>query len=171
VKIEASSKSETTIGPIEITRCGTAYWIAKGPVPLVVAHELYEHPLGRRAVCVNGVTRCPPPQGSEVAWYTVEGARVWSSQEEAEMKRLSPAITEPWYLLGPIVFHDRPTEIGATAYVELYCIYGDDALALFVTILCKHGVDRASPPSWWDRRFGAVGAHSSGMSRQSHRHP
>lgn len=159
---EPRSKSETTqIGPIEVTWGALYYWIAKGPVPLAVAHELYEHPLGRRAIRVNGAWCCPPPQDHEVAWYTSEGARVWSSHEEAAMKRMPPWITEPWHRLGPIVFHDRPTEIGATAYVELYHLHGDDALALFESVLRKHGVDQASRPPWWDRRFGAEGADTA----------
>lgn len=159
--IEARRTSATTtIGPIEIT-WGGDYWIAKGPVPLAVAHELYEHPLGRRAVRINGLGHCPPPQGDEVSWYTAEGARVWSSREEAEMQRLPPWITEPWHRLGPMVFHDRPTEIGAIAYVELYHIDGDEAFMLFESVLCKHGVEAAARPTWWERRFGVAGAAST----------
>ena len=81
------------------------------------------------------------------------------------MKRLPPWINEPWYRLGPIVFHDRPTEIGATAYVELYHVHGDDALALFESVLRKHDVDRALRPIWWDHRFGAVGATAADQLR------
>jgi hypothetical protein len=67
---------------------------------------------------------------------------------------MSPVVADAWErYCGLIVFHDRPTELGATAYIDTYHIDGDDALALFESVLRQHGVEQTVRPTWWDRRF------------------
>lgn len=145
----------TWIGPIEIFRGQAYYWIASGPVPLAVADELYEHPLGRSAVRVDGDCTCPAPRENRIAWYTPDGRRVYrfeSALNQVPMSPLMAQIYEEYRSL--LVFHDQPEQI-ATPYVELYHIDGDEALALFDSVLRKHSVDRAVRPPWWNQRFGA----------------
>ena len=128
------------IGPIEINRTRTHHWIARGPVPLAVAHELYEDVVGRRDVRVNDDRKRPPPTGSCVTWYTSDGVRVLPTQDEAR----SPVHTGP----GPVRYHDRPSEI-ASGFVLLYMIDTEAGLRLFEAVLRKHGIDQTPPPSWW----------------------
>jgi hypothetical protein len=128
------------IGPIEIHRTRSHHWIARGPVPLAVAHELYEDALGRRDVRVNDDLKRPPPAGPCVAWYTSDGKRVLPTPHEAGI------LVQPGP--GPVRFHDRPSDI-ASGFVLLYAIDTEAGLQLFEAVLRKHGIDRTSPPSWW----------------------
>ena len=38
------------------------YWVAKGPMPLKEAKELYAEPVGREDIRVAGHCGCPPPE-------------------------------------------------------------------------------------------------------------
>jgi hypothetical protein len=38
------------------------YWVARGPVPLSVARELYADPIGKESVRADGHCGCPPPE-------------------------------------------------------------------------------------------------------------
>jgi len=128
------------IGPIEIHRTRSGHWIARGPVPLAVAHELYEDAVGRRDVRVNDDLKRPPPTGSCVAWYTSDGARILPTQQEAGVE----AHTGP----APVRYHDRPSEI-ASGFVLRYAIDTEVGLQRFEAVLRKHGIDGTLPPSWW----------------------
>lgn len=48
------------LGAITFRRAWT-YWIATGPVPLDVAYRLYEDPIGRTDIRVEGHCGCPAP--------------------------------------------------------------------------------------------------------------
>lgn len=48
------------LGAITFRRAWT-YWVATGPVPLDVAHRLYEDPVGRTDIRVDGHCGCPAP--------------------------------------------------------------------------------------------------------------
>ena len=146
------SEDARWIGPIEISR-GNYYWVARGPVPLAVARELYDHPVGRIHVRVDGNGMSPAPVGKHVRWYTSEGLRVLPSEEDPSRQSMSPVLQEAWdRYRHRVAFHDQP-EVVATACIETYHIDHDDALALFESVLRKHGVDARSRPTWWDERF------------------
>src|SRR5262249_24565916 len=85
------------IGPIEIHRTRSDHWIARGPVPLAVAHELYEDAVGRRDVRVNDDHKRPPPTGTCIVWYTSDGVRVLPTQHDAGAQAHT----------GPVRYHDR----------------------------------------------------------------
>lgn len=69
------------LGPFTFARLWY-YWHVSGPVPLPVAIELYEHPVGRQDVRVAGHCGRPPPQewaedledgrGPVVTWYHID---------------------------------------------------------------------------------------------------
>jgi hypothetical protein len=126
------------IGAIRIFKAQSKGWIARGPVPLPVAHELYEDAVGRRDLRVNDDPTSPPPSGEHVRWHTADGAWVLPTKEETVYRRT----------VEPIVFHDHPAGI-AYGFVIAYGIDSEAGLHLFETVLRKHGVDRAPPPSWW----------------------
>ena len=49
------------LGQFSFARAGT-YWVAFGRMPLRMAEELYEHPVGRTDIRVAGHAGCPPPR-------------------------------------------------------------------------------------------------------------
>lgn len=147
---EVPSRLRGKLGPIALSR-GWAYWIADGPIPLAVALELYEHPIGRRFVRVVGVGVGAAPHGIQVAWYTSDGARVYPTAQEAGYRRALETCAEASTMLGPIVFHDRPTTIGASGYINRYHIDSEDGLQMFVSTLRRHSIDQAARPVWWEQ--------------------
>jgi hypothetical protein len=142
-RIETVLVPKKRIGSIEIIRMRRQFWIARGPVPLAVAHELYEDVVGRRDVRVDNDLTRPPPTEKHVTWYTMDGVRVLPTKE---------ARTVP-VNLGAVIYHDRPAEI-ASGFVSLYAIESEAGLQLFEAVLRKHGIDRAPPPSWWQESDG-----------------
>jgi hypothetical protein len=48
------------IGPFTLWRAWR-YWVVKGPMPLAVAREMYDDPVGVDDVRVAGHCGCPPP--------------------------------------------------------------------------------------------------------------
>jgi hypothetical protein len=48
------------LGAITFRRAWT-YWVATGPVPIDIAHRLYEDPIGRTDIRVDGHCGCPAP--------------------------------------------------------------------------------------------------------------
>lgn len=69
------------IGDIVLTRAWR-YWVAEGPVPLVIARALYDDPIGREDVRVAGHCGCPPPEFP------------WIQHRDADGKKLRPLTSE-----------------------------------------------------------------------------
>lgn len=57
---EVPSRLIGRLGKIEFRRAWV-YWVATGPVPIALARELYEDPVGRTDIRVRGHCGCPPP--------------------------------------------------------------------------------------------------------------
>lgn len=55
------------LGPFTFRRAWY-YWLVEGPVPVAVAMELYEHPIGRKYVRVGGHCGCPSPLDYGARW-------------------------------------------------------------------------------------------------------
>lgn len=49
------------LGSIEFRRSWT-YWVARGPVPIDIARQLYADPVGRTDIRVDGHCGCPAPE-------------------------------------------------------------------------------------------------------------
>jgi hypothetical protein len=60
-KGEVPAKLQGELGPYTFERAWY-YWIVRGDVPLAVAQELYQHPVGKADVRVVGHCGCPPPE-------------------------------------------------------------------------------------------------------------
>jgi hypothetical protein len=147
---EVPSRLRGRLGPIAFWRDAT-YWVAQGPVPLHVAFDIYEHPLGRRQIRVEGNWDSPAPAMPWVAWYTPEGARVYPVERADGYQHACDKWPHLLESSRPIVFHDAPEAIGATGYIDLYHIDSIDALQLFASILRKHSIDQVSRPAWWEQ--------------------
>jgi hypothetical protein len=136
------------LGPIEFWRA-SLYWVAHGPLPLAVALDLYEDPLARRTLYVHGHGEGPPPQAPWVAWYTSDGARIRSTEQEAWYRR-ERARRPGAFGNAAIVFHDDPKSLGASPFIDLYHIDSEIGLQLFADAIRRHGLAQASRPPGWD---------------------
>lgn len=148
---DVPSRLRGKLGPIEFAR-GFTCWIAVGPVPLSIALELHEDPIGRRDVRVCGTSACPP-QAPWIAWYTREGARVYPVEHAPVYRTACRAWPHIFQDSAPIVFHNEPETIGATPYIDLYHVDSEDGLRTFTGTLRKHGIDRLARPAWWEQHY------------------
>jgi hypothetical protein len=145
---EVPSRLRGRLGPIVFSR-GGRYWIADGPVPLAVAVEIYEHPIGRRFVRVGGIGG--PPEGTQIAWFTRDGAGIHPTGQAAKYQSARSRWPEAFAGWGPIVFHDDPAAIGAAGYIDRYHIDSEDGLQIFASMLRRYSLDQAVRPPWWEQ--------------------
>jgi hypothetical protein len=149
------SRLHGKLGPIEIAR-RLSGWMADGPVPLAVAHVLYKHPVGRREIRIAGRADHPPPEAPWVVWYTAHGERVYPVHLKGRFRTTceqSPGLVQ---MSPAAIFHDEPTKIGATAYIDLYHIDSEDGLQVFGSVLRAHDVDQLVRPAWWGRHASSL---------------
>lgn len=132
---------EGVLGPFVIDY-GRGYWIARGPMPLEVARELYAQPIGRDAVRVAGHCCCPPPEAPWITWRAPDGRQVVPL---AEREKCVAWIGRLWKteaeLDASYLFSDDPTSAGA-AFVESYHIDTEAGLILFVETIRRHRLDQ-----------------------------
>lgn len=120
------------LGHIEIRHSHNYYWMANGNVPINTALELYNTPLGKRAIRVAGHCGCPAPDHPWTDLVTPDGKIILKAAEEADFKRLKLSTSE-------FVFSDTYVQ-GEQTVVKNYHIDSDAALLLFVMTLRKNGV-------------------------------
>ena len=132
---EVSTHVTGKIGDIVLTRAWY-YWRARGKVPLAVAQKLYEDPIGRRDVRVNGDCTCPAPgdRGGRIAWFD-EGGEVCvdpDGMQEAEFDRI---VSKGSILTA----EDKPRFVKSidwlTGYIVSYHIDSAEGLKLFADSL------------------------------------
>lgn len=61
------------------------YWVAKGPLPLAAARELYANPDAQKTVRVAGHCGCPPPEAPWITWRDAEGNEIIHMKEKAQI--------------------------------------------------------------------------------------
>jgi hypothetical protein len=145
------------LGPIDIARRCSG-WIADGPLPLAVARALYKHPLGRHEIRIAGRADHPPPEAPWIVWYTAHGERVYPVHLQARFRATceqSPGLVR---FSPPAVFHDEPTKLGATGYLDVYHLDSEEALQVFGSVLRAHDVGQLVRPAWWTRHAWALSA-------------
>lgn len=129
---EVAASLTGKLGPFTFTRAWY-YWIARGPVPLEVARELYADPVGKTDVRSGGDCACRPPE----TWATYFDADGWElcsdpdgrqAREWADMqqKGFIPSLEERRIRFVP----DAPA-VAARAVVETYHIDSEVGLRLF----------------------------------------
>jgi hypothetical protein len=64
------------------------YWIVRGRVPIELAIKLYEDPIGKTDIRSKGHCACPHPLKYGVEWYTYDGKKVISTDQEKRFKKL-----------------------------------------------------------------------------------
>lgn len=106
-----------------------SYWSVEGYMPLEVAKELYEDPVGKADVRAMGHAGCPPPEAPWIEWYDSEGRRIF------------PLSKRPKGYFGKGVgyqmFFKDPSKVGK-GYITLYHIDTQEGLNLFADAIRKH---------------------------------
>ena len=137
---EVPSRLVGRLGPVEFWRAST-YWVVEGPVPVTLATELYEDPIGS-----TGTAAAPPPSSSWVRWYLANGTRVLPTQGQVQYESLHRSRPD---FLPFAVFHDDPKSLGASGFVESYNVDTEIGLRLLSDAIRRHGLHETARPPWW----------------------
>lgn len=130
------------LGPYEFRRAWY-YWVVKGPVPLVVAEEMYKNPIGAKDVRVAGHCGCPPPI-EWADWITPEGKVVISIKEYQGFKKYIDSGVLDESSIDPYEFSDDPESMNAKLFVTNYHIDSQEGLNLFTSTIKKYALDIVS---------------------------
>jgi hypothetical protein len=116
------------------------YWIATGRVPLQIARELYDDPVGRTDIRVNGDCSRPPPEGRQILWLDRKDRKLLPMSEWN-------SIVNRWGEDDPIVkevrndpkirFVNNPAAKGK-GFIDTYHIDTETGLRVFADTLKKH---------------------------------
>lgn len=114
------------------------YWVVEGRVPIEAARELYENPVGRKAVRAGGDCTCPEPE-TQAEWLGFDGERLYpdpTGEQEARWRQFIE--THPACRNEPGTFVPDPSVVpGAHAFVTCYHIDTQEGLNLFVETMRK----------------------------------
>ena len=120
------------------------YWVVSGHVPLDVAREIYEDPVGRTDVRSGGDCACRPPE-TWATYYDADGL-ILESDPDGKEEFTYRSLIERGHLTaeGLSRIHFVPDKrIGyARAVVDCYHIDSEVGLRLFVDTLRAHGLER-----------------------------
>ncbi len=125
------------------------YWIVEGKVPLKVAQQLYEDPLGARDVRVNGHCDRLAPVESQLKFYNSLGYPVYLPSDRDLMEKIRKEDPQPSHakrimvdkFLNHSEFSENRMEIpNVESFVEVYHIDSLAGLKLFITKLNEHGL-------------------------------
>lgn len=105
------------------------YWIVEGKMPLDVAKELYEDPVGKTDVRVAGHGGCPPPEDPWIRWEDSKEREIYPLSSKPKNYPES----EPGYE----AFFEDPSKIGK-GYITLYHIDTEEGLKLFAETIRQH---------------------------------
>lgn len=140
------------LGPFSMWRAWT-YWVAKGAVPLTVAWELYDDPVGKTDVRVDGHCACPPPEGHRVRRYDSAGKQIVLDKTGDEQGRFlhyveTGAIPASHFeQLHWVSFESDLVRQTECAVVESYHIDTEIGLRLFADTIRKHGLHAVKEPT------------------------
>jgi len=115
------------------------YWVISGLIPLATAEKLYNNPIGKKDVRVQGHCGCPPP----IEWATkidkTTGKFLVDDEEYARGLRLfvnMPEAKERW-----ITSHIPESESqGYDLFITSYHIDSQEGLNLFLKTLREDGI-------------------------------
>jgi len=105
------------------------YWVAKGPMPLAAALELYANPDAQKTVRVAGHCGCPPPEAPWITWRDNDGNEIIPMSQKAQMDDfISRGHIKPEQMKGRR-FDERPESFNG--FVEDYHIDSQLGLCLY----------------------------------------
>ncbi len=116
------------------------YWVVQGSVPLNVAQELYNDPVGKTDIRVAGHCGCPPPEDPWITWRGEDGKKIIPPDQRQEAGRLFEDRNDLLQrFLEKYNFSDNPSAEGE-GFIESYHIDSEVGLRLFADTLKKHNL-------------------------------
>lgn len=147
---EVPSALEGKLGPFRMWRAWT-YWVVKGPAPLHVAQELYDDPVGRTDVRVDGHCGCPAPEGHNVNRYDSAGKQLVLDKTGDEQRRYLHFVDQGFIPesrfneLHWVSFESDLVRLTERAVVEVYHIDTEVGMRLFADTIRKYGLHEVKP--------------------------
>jgi hypothetical protein len=141
IRGEVPARFSGKLGPFTFERAWY-YWIVKGPMPLSVARELYEHHVGRTDVRVGGHCGCPSPDRYGATHFDGEGRRLARTTQQEQYQQLVKNGFVPQSELDKYRFVDDPAAVAAFSIVDSYHIDSAEGLRLFADTIRTHGLDK-----------------------------
>ena len=121
------------------------YWVARGPVPIKLARELYGTKVGMRDIRAGGSDRSGNDPDAEANWYLVDDRELVHDPKGDQAKSWEA-------LTGTIIYQERlkycytstpPKDSPeAKGFVESYHIDSELGLYMFVEALKRAGLDK-----------------------------
>ena len=125
------------------TRAWT-YWMVTGPLPLDVAVTLYDNPVGRDDIRVNGHCGCPSPIGQATWRDPATGKTYCKLDQKTECERYIAAggvmSDIGRKVLDEHLFHDDPASLGAVGTID--CYHVDSELGLYILAQAIHSLPK-----------------------------
>ena len=106
------------------------YWVVTGPMPLELAKELYEDPVGKVDIRVDGHCGCPPPEDPWLKYIDADGFKLVRESERKEFEEAFEGRLPEILSTQKIRFSDDRARDGK-AFVECYHIDTMAGLRLF----------------------------------------
>jgi hypothetical protein len=111
------------------------YWVVRGNVPLPVAQELYNNPVGKTDIRVTGHCGCPPPD--EWVTYIDDKGRILCPT--SEKPHGNGPLSKSILARTDIRFVEDPSAEGK-GFIQLYHIDSELGLRIFADTLKKHNL-------------------------------
>jgi hypothetical protein len=135
------------LGDFEFTRAWY-YWVVEGRVPLHVAQDLYEDPVGKTDIRVAGHCACPPPEEWADYYDEKDDLLVHHSEKKqfehfVKNKQLPESVMQGKRfvkadeLWSPVKKHDTAVHIKPRGYVRSYHIDSEVGLRIFTDAIKK----------------------------------
>lgn len=125
---------EGKLGEFRFQRVWT-YWVVHGPMPLPVALELYEDPVGKDDIRVAGHCGCPPPEKPWVTWRDQDGKKRIPLSEKT---KIDEYVAKGFIKLEQLEndrFVERPED--GWGFIESYHVDSEVGLRIFADAVQK----------------------------------
>lgn len=113
------------------------YWVVVGDVPLRVAQEIFEDPVGKTDVRAGGDCGCIL-EGYVIEWRDKEGRKLYRLSEKRELEKHSNDPITQKVLNDPSVNFVENPSVEGEGFVTCYHIDSEIGLRLFSDTLKKH---------------------------------
>lgn len=109
------------------------YWMATGQMPLLYAISLYNDPIGRTDIRVNGHCAAPEPTKDICRWIAGDGREVMTHKDKEEIEKVSHLFSDQSWKERYIFTDDR--ELIAKPYITEYHIDTEIGLRVFADFI------------------------------------
>lgn len=116
------------------------YWVAEGLMPVAIARELYDDPVGRTDIRVCGSCTCPAPTAPHTTRIAPDGRKVIGLADWKGFTKLFPGKKAQAGIAKEYISSKNPAARGAQEFIPFYHIDTEVGLRLFADTIKKHGL-------------------------------